>query len=227
MTEGSKGIGRRIRRYFFTGLVVLAPVGLTVGVLVWGFQLLDGILGGLVAERIGFAVPGLGVATLLLAIIVIGWAVRQAAGKQLLQWWNVALSRFPLTGRIYHSTSQIVQAVIGEKKRMFQRPVLVPYPEEGMWAVGFVTHDHPPDLTGTGQDYVHVFLPTTPNPTSGFMLIVPLARTRPLAVSIEEAMKLVISAGAVAPAPDVTGARVRKGLDLDYLLRDTSEFPNP
>lgn len=223
-----RGIGRRIRRYFFTGLVVLAPVGLTVGVLVWGFRLVDGILGGVVADAIGFAIPGFGIVTLVVSIIIIGWAVRQAAGKQLLGWWNIALSRFPLTGRLYHSASQIVQAVIGEKKRMFQRPVLVPYPQDGMWAVAFVTNDNPPDLPGTGEEWVNVFVPTTPNPTSGFMLIVPKARTRAIAISIEDAMKLVISAGAVAPSPDVPpGRRVRKGLDLDYLLRDTSEFPNP
>lgn len=215
-------LGRRFRRYFFTGLVVLAPVGLTIGVLVWSFRLLDGILGGLFEDWVGRRIPGVGLALLLIMVVAIGWIVRQAAGRQLLHWWNRSLVRFPLTGRIYHSASQIVQTIVGERKRVFQRPVLVPYPSEGLWAVAFVTNEHPAPIGGITERCVNVFVPTTPNPTSGFMLIVPVDRIRPLDVSIEDAMKLVISAGAVAPVPVGSGTKSR-GLDLDHLLRDTSE----
>lgn len=216
---------RRLRRYFFTGLVVLAPVGLTIGVLVWTFRLLDGILGEPLQNALGFNVPGLGFLLLAALVVLIGWIVQQAAGRQILHWWNQALSRFPLTGRIYDAASQIVQTVVGERKRIFQRPVLIPYPTDGLWAVAFVTSESPGLFVDMlGQPCVNVFVPTTPNPTSGFMLIVPVQRVRPLDISIDEAMKLVISAGAVNPRGAGAPPSAR-GLDLDHLLRDTSEHP--
>ena len=215
---------RAIRRNLLTGLIVLAPVGVTIGVLVWGFRFLDGILGDPLREALGLQFfPGVGFLILFFSVVGIGWIVRQAAGRQLLHWWNQALLRFPLTGRLYNAASQIVQTIMGEQKRIFQRPVAIPYPTEGMWAVGFVTNSTSELFTQTLREpCVNVFVPTTPNPTSGFMLVVPAARTIPLDISIEEAMKLIISAGAVDPQTGTGEFRIR-GLDLDHLLRDTSE----
>ncbi len=219
---------RLLRRYFLTGLVVLAPVGVTIGVLVWAFRVLDGILGGPLQEWIpgDFPIPGLGFAILLLSILGIGWIVQQAAGRQLLHWWNQALSRFPLTGRLYNAASQIVQTIVGERQRVFQRPVAVPYPTEGMWVVAFVTNQRSQLFSEIlGEPCVNVFVPTTPNPTSGFMIVVPEKRTIPLDISIEEAIKLIISAGAVEPRAGTGEYKVR-GLDLDHLLRDATESAN-
>jgi uncharacterized membrane protein len=221
MTADKPKPGRRLRRYFFTGLVVVAPVGVTIFVLAWIFRVIDGILGGLVFRVFGVELPGIGFLSLLLGILVIGWAVRQAAGRQLLQWWNLALVKFPLTGRVYHVTSQIIQAVVGEKKRVFRRAVLIPYPTDDLWAVAFVTNDTPTGFGGLEEACVNVFVPTTPNPTSGFMLIVPRRKTRILDVSVEEAMKLVISAGAVPPEIQ---SKPSRGLDVEHLLRDTGEL---
>lgn len=214
---------RRLRRYFFTGLVVLAPVGVTAFVLVWIFRTLDEILGGPIRNTLGFRIPGVGFFMLLIVVMVIGWIVHQAAGRQVLHWWNRGLSRFPVTAPIYNAASQIIQTVIGERQRIFRRPVLIPYPTDGMWAIGFVTNEAPLGFAELlGEPCINVFVPTTPNPTSGFMLVVPEARCRALNLSIEEAMKLVISAGAIQPrsTTDVTG---RRGLDLDHLLRRSSE----
>jgi uncharacterized membrane protein len=212
---------RRIRRDFFTGLVVLAPVGVTVVVLTWMFRRIDDILGTPLRAALGVRIPGLGFLLLVLAVILVGWTVRFAAGRQLLHWWNEALTRFPLTGRIYSAMSQIVQSVLGEQRKLFRRTVLVPYPTEGMWAVGFVTNDEAPVMSGlVGEPCVNVFVPTTPNPTSGFMLVVPRAKVRFTDIPIDEAMKLIISAGAVSPGTEVRVGR--RGLDLDSLLRDTS-----
>lgn len=213
---------RRVRRFFFTGMVVLAPVGVTAFVLVWIFRRLDEILGGPMQDALGFRVPGLGFMLLGLAVLVIGWIVHQAAGRQVLHWWNRALSRFPVTGPIYNVASQIMQTII-KQKRVFRRAVLIPYPTDGIWAVAFVTSESPLLFNEVlGEPCVNVFVPTTPNPTSGFLLIVPRARTRELNVSIEEAMKLVISAGAVQPS-DEPETSFRRGLDLDHLLRTTNE----
>jgi uncharacterized membrane protein len=218
---GVKTKARRIRRYFFTGLIVMAPVGVTAVVLVWLFRTIDNILGDPLRAALGFRIPGLGFVLLLLAVLAVGWAVHLAAGRQLLHWWNEALARFPLTGRIYNTMSQIVQTVIGEQRSFFRRVVLVPYPTEGMWALAFVTNEDAPVMSEiVGEPCINVFLPTTPNPTSGLMLVVPRARTREVSITIDEAMKLVISAGAVSPQGEAPRFR-RRGLDLDSLLKDS------
>lgn len=225
MIPKPKSRWRLLRRYFLTGLVVLAPVGVTIGVLVWGFRILDGILGRQIWDWIpgDRSFPGLGLLILLVSVVGIGWVVQQAAGRQLLHWWNQALARFPLTGRLYNAASQIVQTVVGERKRVFQRPVAIPYPTEGIWAVGFVTSQDSPMFSQLlNEPCVNVFVPTTPNPTSGFMLVVPVKKTIPLDISIEEAIKVIISAGAVNPQSGTGEFRIR-GLDLEHLLRDTSD----
>lgn len=211
---------RRLRRYFLTGLVVMAPVGVTVVVLVWMFRTIDNILGDPLRAWIGFRIPGLGFLLLLLAVLLVGWAVHLAAGRQLLHWWNEALSRFPLTGRIYTAMSQIVQTVVGEQRAFFKRVVLIPYPTDESWAVAFVTNEEAPVMSELiGQPCVSVFVPTTPNPTSGMMLVVPRAKAKEVPISIDEAIKLIISAGAVSPHGEAPRFK-RRGLDLDSLLKD-------
>jgi uncharacterized membrane protein len=212
---------RRLRRYFFTGLVVIAPVGVTALVLVWLFRQIDNILGTPLRNLLGFRIPGLGLVLLVLAVIGVGWAVHRAAGRQFLHFWNEALARFPLTGRIYNAMSQIVQTILGERRAFFRRTVLIPYPTQGLWAVAFVTNEEAPVMSAlVGEPCVTVFVPTTPNPTSGFMLVVPRTRTKEVPVSIDEAIKLIISAGAVSPTGEESSVG-RRGLDLETLLKDT------
>ncbi|MEE8572825.1 MAG: DUF502 domain-containing protein [Gemmatimonadota bacterium] len=211
---------RRIRRFFFTGLIVLAPVGVTAVILVWMFRTIDNILGEPLRAAIGLKIPGLGFVLLVVAVTLVGWAVHLAAGRELLHLWNQALARFPLTGRIYNAISQIVQAIIGERQKLFQRTVLVPYPTDGIWAVGFVTNEDAPVMSRIiGEPCVNVFIPTTPNPTSGFMLIVPRNRAKEVDITVEDAMKVIISAGTVSPGE--TPVLVRRGLDLESLLKDS------
>jgi uncharacterized membrane protein len=210
---------RSLRRYLLVGLVVIAPVGLTGYVLVRLFNALDSILGTPLRDVLGLRIPGLGFVLLTLTLLLVGWMVHRAVGRQLLQWWNQALVRFPLTGRIYNTLSQIVQGIVGGDQRVFRRAVIVPYLTEGIWAIGFVTNEEPELLsTLVGEPCVTVFLPTPPNPATGFLLVVPKGRVRDLPISIEDAVKLVISVGAVSPAgPALAGGR--RGLDLDSLLR--------
>ena len=213
---------RRFRRYFVTGLVVIAPVGLTVFVLAWVFQSLDAILGDPLRVAIGKQIPGLGFLLLVAFVFTVGWVVHLAAGRQLLHWWNTALVRFPLTGRIYNTVSQIVQTVVGSRKKVFKRAVLVPFPTDDLWAVAFVTHDEPSIVSdAVGEPCLNVFLPTTPNPTSGYMLCVPIRKIRDIDMSIEEATKLVISAGSVLPSGSASVGR--RGLDLDSLFTTTQD----
>jgi uncharacterized membrane protein len=102
---------RRLRQYFVVGLVVVTPLGATIFVLSWAFRTIDAILGRPLEESLGARVPGLGIAILVLVVLLVGWAVHQAVGRRLVQTWNTALSRFPLTRRIYNTGSQIVQAM--------------------------------------------------------------------------------------------------------------------
>lgn len=212
---------RMIRRYFAAGLVVLSPVALTAFALIWVFNALDSILGKPLRLAIGRDIPGLGFILLLLFILVVGWIVHQAAGRQLLSWWNGALVKFPLTGRIYNTVSQIIQSIFGRQQKMFHRAVLVPYPTDDTWAVAFVTNENPEIISkAVGEKCINVFVPTTPNPTSGFLLAVPVGKTRRLDMTVEDATKLVISAGAVLPGE--TG-RAGRGLDVEKLLRTTHD----
>ncbi len=215
--------GARLRRYFLVGLVVIAPVGLTVFILRLIFDTIDDILGSPLRAALGFRIPGLGFVLLALVVLVVGWIVHQAVGRRVLHWWNLALSRFPLTGRIYNAVSQIVQNMVGGRRRLFRRAVLVPFPTDGLWSVGFVTREDSPVLeTLIGEPCLNVFLVTTPNPTTGFLIVVPRSKTKEVDLSIEDALKFVISAGTVPPSETVTTAP-RKGLDLDRLLTDDRE----
>ena len=214
-----RSLGRRLRRYFLVGLVVTAPIGVTFAVLRWLFIRIDSILGVPLREATGRALPGIGLVILVILLTVVGWIVHRAAGRKLLGWWNGAVSRFPLAGRIYSAASQIVQTIFGSRRRLFLSSVLIPYPTDGVWAIAFITNEDQSELSDVaGEPCVNVFVPTTPNPTSGFMLVVPKAKVRPISTTVEEAMKLIVSAGAVR-------ARVsRPGLDVEALLMDTREW---
>ena len=207
-----------LRRYFITGLVVLAPVGATVAILVWMFNTFDAILGTPLQRVVGVRIPGLGVVLLTATIFGIGWLAHYAVGRQLIAWWNDVLAKFPVAGRIYNTSSQVVQAVLGGGRRVFLRTVLVEFPTPGSYAIAWVTAEQNPVAEAViGEPCVNVFVATTPNPTSGFLLVVPRSRTRPVDLTIEEGMKLVISAGALLPSDKPP----QGGLDLSSLLAKT------
>jgi uncharacterized membrane protein len=209
----------RLRRYFFVGLIVIAPVGLTIFVLRWIFETLDAILGRPLQAAIGLRVPGLGFVLLGLVVLSVGWIVHKTVGRRILDTWNQTMVRFPVAGRLYNAASQIVQSLASDRSRIFKRTVLVPYPTDGLWAVGFVTNEQAPVMSRlVGVPCINVFVPTTPNPTSGFLLVIPRDRVIEANISIEEAMKFVISAGALSPIG--ADAVARRGLDLDDLFRD-------
>lgn len=191
----------RLRRYFFVGLIVIAPVGFTVFVLRWIFERLDAILGEPLQVALGIRVPGLGFLLLALVVLLVGWIVHRAVGRRLLATWNQTLVRFPVAGRLYNAASQIVQSIVSDKSRVFKRTVLIPYPTEGLWAVAFVTNEDAPVMTRIiGVPCLNVFVPTTPNPTSGFFIMVPREEMIEMEMSVDTGIRLILSAGAVVPA---------------------------
>ena len=212
---------QRVRRYLWTGLVVLAPIGATVVILTWLFRTLDAILGDPLRRVLGWNIPGLGLLLLLATVLALGWLAHYTIGHQLIAMWNRFLARFPLTATIYNASSQIVQTFVSEKRRIFLRSVLVPFPTEDSWALGWVTSEHSPFAEAVlGEPCLHVFIASTPNPTTGWVLVIPTRRTRAVDLTVEEGMKLILSGGVVQPR--LGGPEPVAGLDLETLLRRTN-----
>jgi uncharacterized membrane protein len=182
-----------------TGIVVIAPVGVTLFVLWWILARLDAILGRILTA-IGIQIPGLGLVVLLLLVVTVGWLAQQAVGHQLINMGRNWLMKFPLTRSIYGAAQQITEQIVGDQAKFFKSCVLVEYPRPGIWAVGFLTGEAASEINQlTAEDSVAVFIPTTPNPTSGYLVFIPRSQVRPLKMTVEEGFKLVISGGSVTP----------------------------
>jgi uncharacterized membrane protein len=199
---------RNLRSSFITGLLILIPVVATVYILYQLFKALDGLLGGvinrLLAEIFGYEatvrIPGLGLLALLLLILGTGAAARNYLGRKIFEIGDNLITRVPLVNRIYMTVQQISKAFFAERREFLKKAVLVEFPKEGSYCVGFYTQDTRGEIQDKMEsDIVGVFVPTTPNPTSGFLLFVPRAEVIELEMPIEEALKLVISGGAVVP----------------------------
>lgn len=195
------GGGRHIRRRLLAGLVVIAPATVTALVLWWIFQWLDGLLGRFLYPAIGRPIPGLGLLVLVALLLFVGWAAERAIGARLFALWDQFLERLPLARRVYNASNRIVRTLFGGGDRgPFGQVVLVEYPSDGRWAMGFLTGDAPPIVAERVGAVVAVFVPTTPNPTSGWIVLVDRARVRPLAMTVDEALTYILSAGAVGPS---------------------------
>jgi uncharacterized membrane protein len=201
------GVGRRIRAYFFTGLLVLVPLVVT-GYIIWTlFLAIDGILRGFaynfILQPLGIGkkqIVGIGFITLILFIILTGIIARNYFGKKIVNFGDKIVQRIPLINRVYNAIKQISFAFFSEKREVFKKAILFEYPRKGIYSIGFYTQDtRGPVQEGIEEDVVSIFLPTTPNPTSGFLLFVPKNEIIELDLSIEEAVKLVISGGAIVP----------------------------
>jgi uncharacterized membrane protein len=192
--------GRKIRRSFVAGLLVVTPLAISLWILYNLFVKVDGVLGALISRVYGRHIPGLGFLLLVFLIIMTGALARNYVGRKLIHWGNLILFRIPLFNKIYIALKQILEVFLGERRAVFQRVVLFQYPRKGIYSLGFVTAEGKGEVqVKTDQDVSNVFLPTTPNPTSGFLLFIPEKDLIPLEMSVEEGIKLVISGGAVTP----------------------------
>jgi uncharacterized membrane protein len=196
-------VGRVLRRYFLTGLIVLLPVVVTVSVLWRFFFALDDILGRFVETYLGRSVPGVGLVALIALILGIGAVASNFLGKRVIRIGEQLVARVPLMGWIYRTTKQLFSTILEERGESFRKVVLVNYPHKGTYSVAFVTSESPTQIEGSlGKGFVTVFLPTTPNPTSGFLLVVPAEDIVPMNLSVDEGLRLVISAGALSENGD-------------------------
>ena len=193
-------IVQRLRRYLVTGLIVIAPVGVTVFVLSWLFQRLDPIVGRYLPPIAGYEPRGLGVVALLLLLIGVGWASQKALGRRALRVWNRFASRVPVARRLYSASSHVFQAVLTRERKLFRHCALIEYPSPGSYTLVFETAEAAREMQQViGEPSVAVFLPTVPNPASGFLLFVPKGRVHRLDMTVEEGFKMIFSAGMAVP----------------------------
>lgn len=204
----------RIRTYFLTGLVVAAPIGITIYLTRWFIEAVDNWFLPLIPDRyqpeqyIPFSIPGLGVVIALVALTLLGALTANFFGRQLLNWGERIVDRMPVVRSIYGALKQIFETVASQSNTSFREAALIEYPRRGLYALVFITTKTTGEVlekAPTEDGLVSVFLPTTPNPTSGFLLFVPRADIIPLEMSVEEAAKLIISAGLVEPGNNKQG----------------------
>ncbi|WP_136443618.1 DUF502 domain-containing protein [Pacificoceanicola onchidii] len=215
------GIFASLRSSFLTGLVVILPVGLTIW-LVWKvFGLIDGFVLPLVPanlnpeQYIGINLRGVGVIFLFLFTIIVGWIAKGLIGRSLIRFGESLVERTPVVRSVYSGIKQIAETVFAQSERSFEKACLVEYPRKGIWAIAFISTDTRGEVAEKAQTMggmVSVFVPTTPNPTSGFLLFFPKDDVIELDMTIEEAAKLVISAGLVYPNGEKAKAAVESQL---------------
>ena len=228
---------RRIRGYFFAGILVTMPLAITFAVARWFILFVDSQIVPIIPaawnpdtylkEVLGFEIglPGLGVVILLITITLIGTLAAGFVGRYVVNLGENILARMPVIRSVYSSIKQILETVLQQQSQAFRQAVLVEYPRRGIWAVGFITGETEGEVQNlTNEEVINIFLPTTPNPTSGFLLFVPREDLVILSMSVEEAVKMVISGGIVTP-PDrrplsdqkvaVVSSRTYENLDLD------------
>jgi uncharacterized membrane protein len=201
-----------MKKYFVTGLLIWIPLVITFVVLAWIINTLDQIL-LLVPATVrpeafmGFHMPGIGVLVSLLLILFTGLAAANFVGQRMVGFWESALSRIPVVKSIYYSVKQVSDTLLSSNGQAFRKALLIQYPREGMWTIGFQTGTPGGDAAHhLGPDFVSVYVPTTPNPTSGFFLMLPRKDAIELDMSVDEALKYIISMGVVSPPPHRTRA---------------------
>jgi uncharacterized membrane protein len=201
-----------MKKYFVTGLLIWIPLVITFVVLAWIINTLDQILLLVPATVrpeafLGFHMPGIGVLVSLLLILLTGLAAANFVGQRMVGFWESALSRIPVVKSIYYSVKQVSDTLLSSNGQAFRKALLIQYPREGMWTIGFQTGTPGGDAAHhLGPDFVSVYVPTTPNPTSGFFLMLPRKDAIELDMSVDEALKYIISMGVVSPPPHRTRA---------------------
>ncbi|HEU4798512.1 MAG TPA: DUF502 domain-containing protein [bacterium] len=186
----------RLRTYFIAGLIVFLPVAITFSIIVWLFRIVDSFLGWALPPLIGWAFPGLGLALSIMVILVIGALATNVLGRRVVGFFERLMLRIPLARSIYSATKSISDSLFLHRRAAFRTPVLIEGPRRGgIYRLGFVTGE----ISGVPEGRaVSVFIVATPNPTTGFLVFVPEAEARPLDMSVEDALKIVISGGIVA-----------------------------
>ncbi|WP_435136589.1 DUF502 domain-containing protein [Pseudopelagicola sp. nBUS_19] len=199
-----------LRASFLTGIVVILPIGLTIWLIWTLIGWVDGFVLPLVPSTvnpekyIGINLRGIGVIIFFLFTIFVGWVAKGLIGRSMIRWGEGVVDRMPVVRSVYSGAKQIAETVFAQSERSFEKACLFEYPRRGIWAIGFISTNAKgeiAELTATPDGLISVFVPTTPNPTSGFLLFFPRDDVIELEMTVEDAAKLVISAGLVYPNP--------------------------
>ena len=187
---------KHLRGKIVAGLVTVAPILATVWILTVLFNFFDGFAAPLLDSLLPIHIPGLGVIIALIFMYLLGILVTNFLGKKIVSIGEAVLRKIPLANTIYGTAKQITQSVSGASNKAFKKAVLINYPRSGLWTIAFVTGD---SIDNNGESYYHLFVPTTPNPTSGVMVIIPQDDVIDSNLTVEEALKTIISGGMLGP----------------------------
>lgn len=208
-------LGSKIKAYFFTGILVTAPVSMTFYLAYKLISWIDVSVNRLIPPEfrpdnyLPYSIPGLGLVLLIVALILIGMFAAGFLGKFFLSLGEWIVYKMPLISSVYSLLKQVFQTFLSNKNNAFSKVVLLEYPRKGIWILGFVSSETQGEVKDKlGREMLNIFIPTTPNPTSGFLIFVPKEDTVNLDMSVEEGIKFVISGGLVSP--EMAGKKRRK-----------------
>ena len=199
MEDGQKvprdGLGKKLRAQFIAGLLVVVPLGASVLILIWIFNGIDNILQPIIRAILGRNIPGVGFGITVILIYLAGVVASNIIGRKLISYWESLLARVPVFRQLYSGIKQILDSFSAPRATGFMQVVLVEFPRKGLRAIGFVTNEL---STQSGEKLYNVFIPTAPNPTSGFLEIVREEDMVITKIPVNEALKMVVSAGRVS-----------------------------
>lgn len=206
-----------LRRYFVTGILVLLPLIITFYILVFTFNLVDGMLRNVIHLVVGRPLPGVGFLLMIVLIFLAGVFGTNVVGRRLLMWGEEILRRIPIVKSIYSAAKQVMEAFALQQEGAFQRVVLVEYPRKGVFSIGFMTGECPAEVKEkTQKELINIYLPGTP-PTAGVFLMAPRDEVIFLNMSVEDGLKLLVSGGIITSAPSYQNNYLRS--------RDNSDIP--
>lgn len=194
-----------VRKWIFAGLLVIVPFAITIWVVEWMLSTLDKTLLILPAawhpdKLLGFHIPGFGVLLALAILLVVGAVASNFLGRKLMLWWDAMLGRIPVVRSIYLSVKQVSDTLFSDSGSAFRKAVLVQWPRPDVWTIAFVTGTPGGDVRHyLGDEYVSVYVPTTPNPTGGYFVMLKKSDCIELKMSVDDALKYIVSMGVVAP----------------------------
>ncbi|MEM7071409.1 MAG: DUF502 domain-containing protein [Pseudomonadota bacterium] len=205
----------KLRGYFIAGILVSAPIYVTITIASWVIEFIDSTILPLVPTKynpdlwlqlhLGFGLPGVGVIILIIALTTLGAVAAGFVGRAMIKLGENLLNNTPIIRSLYTGSKQIIQTILQDQSNAFKNAALIEYPRKDLWAIAFITNEAKGEIKekflnqSTPQEVIPVFLPTTPNPTSGFLLFVPKQDIILLDMAVEDAIKVVISAGIVLP----------------------------
>jgi len=214
------GFSGLLKKYFISGVLVVVPLILTYIVLKFLFDTIDGILQPVIHELFGYYIPGLGLAVTLLLILLAGILTRNYVGARIYKIGERVLSKLPIIRPIYYSAKQLLESVTEPSIKSFKEVALVEYPRKGSWSIGFISNYVEIENNDTKQKHISIFIPSTPTPISGMVVLLPVDEVLLLEMSVEEGVKFLVSGGVVSP--EIIKVRRKLSQDNEGVISEIS-----